>query len=78
LHVRSAAACQYRGENHPGHGHFTKRQRHPEADEPISKLGRWRAIGIRLSSMIDVGAGILGFLSAGIFLAHVLEGYRAE
>jgi hypothetical protein len=30
-------------------------------------------IGIRLSSMADVGAGILGLLSAGIFLAHALE-----
>jgi hypothetical protein len=31
-----------------------------------------------LSSMVDVGAGILGLLSAGIFLAHALEAYRAE
>jgi hypothetical protein len=28
------------GENHRGHGHFTKQQIQPEADGPISKAGR--------------------------------------
>jgi len=28
--------------------------------------------------MADVGAGILGLLSAGIFLAHALEAYRVK
>jgi hypothetical protein len=28
--------------------------------------------------MVVVGAGILGLLSAGIFLAHAFEAYRAE
>ena len=28
--------------------------------------------------MVDVGAGILGLLSAGIFMAHALEAYRPQ
>jgi hypothetical protein len=32
--------------------------------------------GVRVIAMVDVAAGILGLVSAGIFLAHVLEAYR--
>jgi hypothetical protein len=33
---------------------------------------------IGLGSMVEVGAGILGLLSAGIFLAHALDAYTAK
>src|SRR5262249_28182180 len=38
--VCTFVTLHYRGENHPGHSYFTKRQKHPEADEPISRRGR--------------------------------------
>jgi hypothetical protein len=38
----------------------------------------WKGIRAGRGSMIDVGAGILGLLSAGIFLAHALDAYSAK
>lgn len=57
---------------------FALRRNHPETEALQLSCNTGAAVCVRVSSMIDIAAAILGLLSAGIFLAHALDAYHAH